>query len=398
MSRFLQLHMLTSYPPSNLNRDDLGRPKTAKMGGTDRLRISSQSLKRAWRKSDVFHSALNEPLGERTKLFGGRIYLHLLETGLKHSKALEAATKIAGVFGKNEKPEDLSKIRDEDRKESRRRELFAKWEARGKQWRVSERTLISVSEYTVEMLNELEAVEISQLAFISSEEQAKALEIADTFAQKGEFNGSLDLLRNTTSNVDIAMFGRMLADHPGSNIEAACQVAHAISVHSIVIEDDYFTAVDDLNDHSVDAGAAHIGETGFAAALFYTYVCVNKELLVENLGGDSNRNLANKAIGALMQAAVRVSPEGKQNSFGSRAYALYVMAEKGDQQPRSLAVAFLKPVGKQAEDYAQEAINALETQAKYFDDVYGPCSEKQYCINAHTGHGTMKELLSFVSQ
>ncbi len=79
MNKFIQLHILTSYPPSNLNRDDMGRPKTAKMGGVDRLRISSQSLKRCWRTSDIFKSALSERIGTRTKVLGLNIYKKLLE-------------------------------------------------------------------------------------------------------------------------------------------------------------------------------------------------------------------------------------------------------------------------------------------------------------------------------
>jgi len=107
--------------------------------------------------------------------------------------------------------------------------------------------------------------------------------------------------------VDIAMFGRMLASSPAFNVEAACQVAHAISVHPVVIEDDYFTAVDDLNNGMEDMGAAHIGETRFAAGLFYSYICINRELLIQNL--DGNEDLANKAIRALTEAAVKVAPE-----------------------------------------------------------------------------------------
>jgi len=117
----------------------------------------------------------------------------------------------------------------------------------------------------------------------------------------------------------IALFGRMLTkDTSDRNItkygqEASCQVAHAISVHPVVIEDDYFTAVDDLNTGEEDVGAGHIGEAGFASALFYIYVCIDREQLLENLGG--NTELANKTLGALLEAALTVSPTGKQNSL-----------------------------------------------------------------------------------
>ena len=99
MSRFIQLHLLTSYPPSNLNRDDLGRPKTAVMGGKTRLRISSQSLKRAWRTSDLFTEALNGHIGTRTKGMGTEVYNTLIKKGAAEKKAKEWAKQIAGVFG-----------------------------------------------------------------------------------------------------------------------------------------------------------------------------------------------------------------------------------------------------------------------------------------------------------
>jgi len=193
----------------------------------------------------------------------------------------------------------------------------------------------------------------------------------------------LRLLRDKMYAVDVALFGRMLASAPAYNIEASCQVAHSISVHPVVIEDDYFTAVDDLNDRSEDAGAAHIGETGFAAGLFYSYMCLNRELLEENLGGD--KALAARAIRALTEAAVKVAPEGKQNSFGSRAYASYVLAEKGDQQPRSLSVAFLKPIT--GSDYGNDSIKALTTQLDNMDVVYGDCAETRFFVDALDGKG-----------
>ena len=93
-------------------------------------------------------------------------------------------------------------------------------------------------------------------------------------------------MKSDQTAVDIALFGRMLASSPAFNVEAACQVAHAISVHSVVVEDDYFTAVDDLNDGKIDSGSSHIGESGFAAALFYSYICINKSQLIENLDGN----------------------------------------------------------------------------------------------------------------
>lgn len=345
MSQFIQLHILTAYPPANLNRDDLGRPKTAKMGGFDRLRISSQSLKRHWRTSDLFEEALHGHIGKRTKLLGHDIYKVLIDGGVKEKSAQAWASEIANVFGKSKKDKPL---------------------------------------------------EIEQLAHISPKERQTALALAETLVTENRAPSKEEkaLLTKDKMAVDIALFGRMLASSPAYNVEAACQVAHALSVHSVVVEDDYFTAVDDLNDGQEDTGSAHIGETGFAAALFYSYICINKTQLIENLNGDEA--LANRAIQALTEAALKVAPKGKQNSYASRAYASYVLAEKGEQQPRSLSVAFLEPV--HANNQASAAIQALTKQKENFDHVYGACSDTSYTINATTGQGSFAELLSFIAE
>lgn len=344
MSQFIQLHLLTSYAPSNLNRDDLGRPKTAKMGGFERLRVSSQSLKRNWRISELFEEAMAGHIGIRTKCFGVEVYEALLAADVKEKSAKEWAVMIAGVFGKGKK----------------------------------------------------DSLEIEQLAHISPAEKAGTLELVKLLAaeDRAPTEAELKLLKADSTAVDIALFGRMLASSPAYNVEAACQVAHAISVHSVVVEDDYFTAVDDLNDGKIDSGSSHIGESGFAAALFYSYICINKSQLIKNL--DGNEALANQAIQALTEAAVKISPKGKQNSFASRAYASFVLAEKGSQQPRSLSVAFLKPVN--AEDQATTAINALQSQAENFDKVYGACADERYAINAIKGEGSFDELAKFITQ
>ncbi len=343
MSRFLQLHLLTSYPPANLNRDDLGRPKTAVMGGETRLRISSQSLKRAWRTSDVFAQALKGNLGTRTKEKGARVKKALLDAGINEKDATKWAASIAGKFGKLKANE----------------------------------------------------VEIEQLAHFSPEENdaIDALVAALIERKSGPRDDELNLLRHQHSAADIGMFGRMLAADPGYNTDAAVQVAHAISVHQVAVEDDFFTAVDDLNEGIDDVGAGHMGETEFAAGLFYLYICIDRELLSENLGG--NKDLRDKTLAALIEAAATVSPTGKQNSFGSRARASYVLAEKGDQQPRSLSVAFLKPVEGRQDGMLAEAIAAMSETCANMDKVYGKCAEADAMLDALHGKGSLEDIIAF---
>ena len=370
MSTFIQLHMLTSYPPSNLNRDDLGRPKTAIMGGKTRLRISSQSLKRAWRTSDLFESALAGHIGKRTKRMGLEIFKRLCEKGVVESKAKDFAKEMIAFFGATEGAD------------------------KGKP------------------LKELES---SQLVHFNRSEIEALLDLADRVATEGKLDKEeLKKLVAKRYDVDISMFGRMLTGKEIVKVtddpEAAVQVAHAVTVHDVAVEDDYFTAVDDLNSGEDDLGAAHIGETEFGAGLFYLYLCINRDLLEENLG---DKELAKKSMKALVEAAAKVSPTGKQNSFASRAYASYILAEKGELQPRSLSVAFLEPV--KGHNQLDEAIKRLEKTRNNLDGVYygwkpeekdenGKPKDKianslpSRKINALTGEGSLSDITEFAKE
>lgn len=342
MTRFVQLHLLVSYPPANLNRDDAGRPKTAIMGGFERLRVSSQSLKRAWRTSDLFEQQLAGAIGTRTKRLGTEAFDALIAAGVSEKQARQWAEQIAKVYGAAKKDDPL---------------------------------------------------EIEQLVHVSPEERATLNDLVAVLARekRAPTDDELDALLHAHTAVDIAMFGRMLAAKKERNCEAAVQVSHAIGVHASPVEDDYFTAVDDLNKN--DSGAAHIGESSFSAAVFYQYLCIDRDLLKKNLGGDDA--LTGRALRALGEAAIKVSPGGKQNSFASRAYAHYALAEKGDQQPRSLSLAFVKPVN--GSDYPGEAVAALRQLRDNMDKVYDACADSRYELNALTGEGRLSELLDFVA-
>jgi CRISPR-associated protein Cas7/Cse4/CasC subtype I-E len=522
MSRFIQLHLLTAYPPANLNRDDMGSPKTAKMGGYDRLRVSSQCLKRTWRTSDIFETAIEK--GVRTKMIGVDAFEKLSEfPALSRTDRENIAKNIAQVFGKLKSNslelETLAFISDTEQakigniigsfknglgsateesnslglklfevlssdikasvgelirilkgdketallkndwdKPKGLKELIKKYKNTedkspydylGKMISSSSEWLDSISgdtevrddqlelffadEYTKLTKKILNKLSLGALLSGKNAKDADYGEVKykehvclckgweeqiDTWvedvkkSEDGDFTSkdyiqSLKLvvspvaipkssiLTNEHTNADIALFGRMLADSAKYNVEAACQVAHAISVHPVVVEDDYFTAVEEMNKYREDAGAAHIGETRFAAGLFYSYICINRELLIQNL--DGNEDLSNKAIRALTEAAVKVAPAGKQNSFASRAYASYVLAEKGDQQPRSLSVAYLKPINhRDNKDFIHDSIGALIKQKDGFDRVYGDCADLCYELNVPKEQGSLTELLDFV--
>jgi len=365
MSKFRQLHILTSYAAANLNRDDLGRPKTVTVGNTLRLRVSSQSLKRAWRAGPVFQEALAGRVGTRTKELGENVFLALTmgrplnevlagskEPGalaaLKDKPARAIAQKIAGVFGALKKDDGT-----------------------------------------------MSGLHIEQLAHVSPAEIAAVAELTETCRASGTEPGDeeLELLRRENMAADIALFGRMLAAKRSFGIEAAAQVAHAFTVHSVAVEDDFFTAVDDLNRD--ESGAGHMGVAEFGAGLFYTYICVDHDLLLENLGGDAA--LAAKAIAALCRSACTVSPTGKQNSFASRAYASYCLAEKGDAQPRSLSAAFLKGLDKPGKDILEKAVERLTETKQGFDAVYGD-APVSLSFNAAKREGSLDAVCAFVAE
>ena len=347
MADFLQLHLLTAYGPSNLNRDDTGRPKSVVFGGAPRLRVSSQSLKRAWRESDVFKDRLDGHLAKRTQRLGADIRAHLREGGMDDEKSLKVSRQIAEVFGK------LRGISDQE-----------------------------------------DATFIEQLAFVSPTERAKAFELADNALAGEEIVAKPDtVLQRADSAADVAMFGRMLADNPRFNREAAVQVAHAITTHRAIAEDDYYTAVDDLKsrDEPDDAGAGFVGVQEYGAGVFYLYICVDRDLLLRNLDGTTA--VRDASLAALAEAAATVSPRGKQSSFASRSCAIYALAEKGGAQPRSLAAAFLKPIS--GNDQGTASVQALEDFRDRLDAAYGARADTRCTMNVDAGTGTLQDLVAF---
>ena len=354
MSTFFQFDIITSHGPCNLNRDDLGRNKTVMMGGTQRGRVSSQCTKHAIRCSDDFQNALSGHMGVRTKKLGTSVFNTLMEAGISEKNARDWARDIAGKFGKST---------------------------------------------GVKKENPRSGLDISQLAHVSVTELTAINELVNRLIaeQRGPEQGELDLLRHETESVDIALHGRMMADNPGFNIDAACQVGHSYTVHESRPEIDYFAANDDLNDGSKHSGAAHIGEKSFGTGVYYLYVNINRDLLIENLGGDVE--LANRAMRAFIEGVLTVQPTGMQNSFASRAHASYVLARKGNCNQYAIGDAvFTKAIDKKSDDYMTAAISAIEAHRGNHDRVYDIYSNDSYTMNVTTGTGRLSELLTFVSE
>ena len=398
MPRFIQLHVLTSYPACNLNRDDLGRPKTVRLPGGERLRVSSQSLKRAWRCSEVFQRALAGNLGTRTKEVGKYVYLALTEgatfaevlndqnatgtlTKLPTGKAKEIARTIGGVFGVMQK---------DDGKKSKGKKANDKDEAKQESLFSVAADATGIPEDGGDGKQDWRPFKSEQLAHLSPAELEGVNALVEQYRKSGKVpeGEALNLLRKDAAAVDIALFGRMLAANPDCNVEAAAQVAHAMTVHTVTVEDDFFTAVDDLN--RTDTGAGHMGVIEFGAGLFYLYLCINRDLLVDNL--DGNEELAGQALSALTQAVCTVSPTGKQNSFASRAVASFCLAEKGDAQPRTLAEAFMPAL--KSDDVLTEAIKKLEEKRNSFNRIMG--EDPQHLSYSHD-KGSLADVAAFVA-
>lgn len=352
MTTFVQFHLLTPYPPSNPNRDDAGNPKQANLGGAPRLRLSSQSLKRAIRTSSFFADDLAGNKGTRTKRLFEELHKKLVADGADAKLAKEAAEQVAAVFGKLDAPKK----------------------------------------------DAAETMTATTLAFISPEEWA----LAEDLAAKAVAGEALPdkkalakmILRHADGAVDIAMFGRMLADSPDYNRDAAVQIGHAITTHRVVAENDWFTAVDDLKTREEDSGAGHLGDLGFGSGIYYLYACVNVDLLVENLSGDCE--LAAKGIEKLARALATASPGGKRASFAHNPRASFIRAERGSQQPRDLTGAFYKPIS--GSDLLGESVAALTDTAGKIDRAYGACAEAVNILDVEAGVGTLDAIAAFAAE
>jgi len=318
---FIETHILQNFAPSNLNRDDTGTPKDCIFGGHRRARISSQCLKRAIRNCPVFQKTTDVPNGNRTRLIVDQLKNRLSKKGKSEEEAEKVAAFLTGqVFGKY--------------KEEKKRTEY----------------LIYVSEDELEMM-EKTAIDhwedIKSLEMPSEKKggESKAKE-KKTESKNKELDDAVKKLHKEIDKQkaapDIALFGRMLANKPERNIEACCQVAHALSANSISMEMDYYTAVDDLQ-AGEETGAGMLGFIAFDSACFYRYARVDFRELVERMQGD--RELAQKTVSGFMQASAIAVPSGKQNSFAANNppdFYMTVVREHG--MAWSLANAFIKPV------------------------------------------------------
>ncbi|GAB2456928.1 type I-E CRISPR-associated protein Cas7/Cse4/CasC [Nocardioides hungaricus] len=326
MTTFVDLHILQTVPSSNLNRDDTGRPKTGIFGGITRARVSSQAWKRATRRDFAAYLPL-ELRGVRTRRIiedlVGRI--REIDSSVDQDRAIELAKGVMGLAGIKFKAARAKK--DQETADP-----------------------FDLSEYLIFVSNQ-QIDRLARLALDGSTDKAAAKDAI-----------KLD------NGIEVALFGRMVADDTSINVDASVQVAHAISTHTVEAEYDYYTAVDDKNVDSDDASAGMIGVIEFNSSTLYRYASINVDQLAANLGDEE---LVARAVEAFVRSFVISMPTGKQNAFANVTLPEVVAAQIRDRRPVNLVGAFEEPVRRDGSSAISTLSAARLTQrAREIDAAY----------------------------
>lgn len=351
MNALLELHILQNFAPSNLNRDDTGSPKDAIFGGYRRARISSQSLKRAMRVF-VRDQQLLDPkhLGERTQLLVEAVSSRLSAMGRDVSTAQAVIAAAIGGLG----------LKLEDGKSQYL--IFLGTSELDRIAAIINENWEALSLITAETGDGKKAKEAKKAAKDAVPEDVKKA-LSKAMHSRGDGGDA----------VDVALFGRMLADLPNKNQDAACQVAHAISTNKVEREFDFFTAVDDLKNQNdeADAGAGMLGTVEFNSACYYRYLVIDLAQLRANLQGDME--LVKKGLEAFLRAAVLSAPSGKQNTFAAHNPPSFIALTARDHAtPRNLANAFEQPARpRDGLNLTQASLKQLEAQWQQLEAFYG---------------------------
>lgn len=334
----LELHFLQNFPPANLNRDDTGTPKDCQFGGERRARISSQCIKRSIRTSPVFEDTLGEKIGRRTKRFVEPL-AERLENNHGHSE--EEAQELAA-----EALDELIGLADSDGEVQETEVLhYAALEEMG---------------------------DLAKRVHNAAEGGGSLSDATDEFKEENQ---------GYARAVDIGLFGRFLASASELTLEAASQVAHAISTNRVSMEFDYYTAVDDLSPDE-ETGAGMIGTTGYNSSCFYRYMLLDVEHLAQNLSpneGPTAGSFERAILGteAFTRAAVAAIPTGMQTSFAAQARPQLVLAvvRPGKSAPMSLVNAFEDPARPHdGTSLVQSSVQKLDRHWGEMTAMYG--SEK----------------------
>jgi CRISPR system Cascade subunit CasC len=377
----IELHTIQNHAPSNLNRDDTGSPKEAFFGGHRRARISSQCLKRSIRKSDLFKETLGEALAFRTKRIAEKVEAVIKELGCTEGDAKRIArrTTVLGSSGK------------QDEEAAQAAEQAAGGDAAPPPSRGSRRR--GGRGAAAPQADDSGAAETKQLIFTGPEEvRAIATALRDIAKEKGaafDTIGAAELEKAVADRVkprdgqrhlvpvEIALFGRMTTSPAFEDVNAAVQVAHALSTNKLDHEFDYYTAVDDLKDARAgdDAGAGMVGDVEFNSSCFYKYLSLDWDAFRKMVGDD---DLALGALRGFLKAAVLTTPTGKQNGFAAHNPPDFVLVEcKPRKVPLSYANAFVEPAAPRGKrDLVEDSLHKLVGYVAGVAKVYGVPAER----------------------
>lgn len=399
---FIELHILQNFAPSNLNRDETGTPKSCQFGDFPRARVSSQALKRAAR--DFI---------KKNKL---------LDPGILGKRSLSICVKLKQIlnekFGKDENEAEviakhvLEEAKWKEKKEKEESEALQFLGSKpleniaklcNEKWDTFEYILLEAHKTSYE--KEISELKKKKKKTDEQESNLKELEsrleeikskLGKNLESEKEKSRKSSQIKSLTTEVekrlrakqtpDIAMFGRMLANAPKFGIDAASQVSHAISTHTVNnAEFDYFTAIDELKkelDPDSDAGAAMIGSVDFNSACYYRYANIDVDLLMDNLKDTEDpTELSKKTINAFLTSFVIAVPSGKQNSFASPTLPTFILGVIRKGYLCSLANAFSKPVRLRDKDKIGLVEKSIQRLTKYFynqERMYGKTIETRY--------------------
>ncbi|EHI70343.1 type I-E CRISPR-associated protein Cas7/Cse4/CasC [Streptococcus ictaluri] len=299
---FLDIHAIQTLSPSNINRDDTGSPKTAQYGGVRRARVSSQSWKRAMRRYFSGNKQQSD-VGVRTKDIVKYVADKIIELdkSISAEDALNKADKVLNGAG------------------------------------------VKTKDFKAKALFFLSSVQARNLA------QAAIDNVTDKKV--------LHDILNSNVAIDIALFGRMVADDPSLNEDASSQVAHALSTHAVQTEFDFYTAVDDLAPED-NAGAGMLGTIEFNSSTLYRYANVAVHELLEQL--KDRENLVN-TLNLFIEAFAKSLPTGKVTSFANQTLPQALVVTLRNDRAISLVSAFEKPI-KSSEGYVRKSIEKLSSE------------------------------------
>ncbi len=402
-AHFLQFHLLTSYPGVLLNRDDAGFAKTLPFGNATRTRVSSQCLKYHWRKYDGKHAIRHagEMAIRSRRTFRQKIADPLVEEG--YDERLVAATVqglsdilLSGDTSKSDIKKNVKPVLESDNPLG--------------ETELSQVVVLGQPE--VNQIREDARAVLDRVAEADYNEDSVAQTrdaIADAIAVD-ELRSNLAALGNAMG-IDAAMHGRMVTSDVMAQGDAAVHVAHAITTHKQQREDDYFTAVDDLQDEDTggsEAGSAHINVKQLTSGLFYSYVVVDLPLLVSNLEGCTRKEwqeqdftLTKDVLRRFLHTITSASPGAKLSSTAPYAKAEFVMVESGDDQPRTLANAFRKAVTPNGKDLTDASVEALTDYTERMDAMYGAKEDRICATTAEPDQlpasaGTLPEVADWI--